>query len=82
MRSMRIKQKLGILNAHYLEIIDQSYLHAGHMDADSSETHFYIKISADILKGKPRIKQHTLINKLLDDEFNNGLHALSIKVEI
>ncbi|WP_316354387.1 BolA family protein [Candidatus Trichorickettsia mobilis] len=81
-RSERIKQKLAALKPHYLEIIDQTSLHVGHAEhADgSAETHFSIKISADILKEKTRLEQHSIINKLLDDEFSNGLHALSIKI--
>ncbi|WPY01077.1 BolA family transcriptional regulator [Candidatus Trichorickettsia mobilis] len=80
-RSERIKQKLAALKPHHLEIIDQTSLHVGHAEhADDSETHFFIKISADILKEKTRLEQHNIINKLLDDEFNNGLHALSIKI--
>lgn len=79
-REIRIKQKLATLKPHYLEIIDQTYLHTDHINIGTSETHFCIKISADIFADKNRIKQHSIINELLSDEFNTGLHALSIKI--
>lgn len=77
-RYLRIKQVLDALKPHYLEITDQTHLHANH--SKGLETHFEIKISADLLKDKKLLEQHKMINNLLGEEFNNGLHALSIKI--
>ena len=79
-RILRIKQKLMALKPHYLEVIDETPKHAGHLDDDSAETHLVLKISAESLKLLARVKQHQAINDLLADEFESGLHALSIKI--
>jgi BolA protein len=76
-----IKQKLSVLNPHYLKIIDQTSLHASHIPKSSEETHLKIEISAQILDRETTVKQHRLINKILEDEFKSGLHALSIVVK-
>ncbi|HJD56372.1 MAG TPA: BolA family transcriptional regulator [Rickettsia endosymbiont of Pyrocoelia pectoralis] len=77
-RIERIKEKLSVLKPHFCEIIDESYKHANHYDGTHS--HIKIQISAQILQGKSLITNHRTINKLLADEFENGLHALSIEV--
>ncbi|RTK93652.1 MAG: BolA family transcriptional regulator [Rickettsiales bacterium] len=76
-----IQQKLSVLNPHILEIIDQSANHVGHFDNhNNGESHFLLKIKADQLNILKSIEQHRLINDLLKDEFNKGLHALSIVI--
>ncbi|MGC0371559.1 MAG: hypothetical protein DGJ47_000248 [Rickettsiaceae bacterium] len=79
-RINRIKDKLAALNPHKLKIIDQSKQHAGHAGNphDLGETHFTIQISSESLNGKSKVQQHRIINDLLREEFNSGLHALSI----
>jgi len=79
----RIYQKLkNNLTISTLEIINQSSIHAGHVEnSGSGETHFKIIISAKELEGKSRIVAHRLINDLLKSEFiKNGLHSLTIKI--
>lgn len=76
-----IQQKLSVLNPHILEIIDQSANHIGHFDNHSDgESHFLLKIKADKLNILKPIEQHRLIKDLLKEEFDKGLHALSITV--
>ena len=79
-RQDRIKQKLDVLKPHYLEIIDESNLHADHA-AFGKETHFSVKIAAAFLAEMNLVAKHKIINKLLDDEFKSGLHALSIMIK-
>jgi len=69
------------LQPSFLEVKNNSHLHAGHLGDDGSgETHFAIKISADDLNDLSAIQAHRKINSLLKDEFGKGLHALEIKV--
>lgn len=77
-----IEQKLTVLNPHKINVIDNSTVHAGHSgNPDGSDgTHFAIEISSNELNGLSRVEQHRKINKLLEEEFNTGLHALTIKV--
>ena len=81
-RKQRINKILSKkFNDFLLEIIDNSNLHKGHNNfTGNDETH--IKI---ILKKKNkipinRLNIHRIINKLLEDEFNSGLHSLEIKI--
>ena len=78
-----IETKLSVLNPHFLKITDQSHLHAGHVGNPdgNQESHFAVEISSDALRGISLIKQHRLINNLLKEEFDSGLHALSIKIK-
>ena len=80
----RITKKLSDnLTIISLEIIDKSHLHIGHFghNENNKETHFEVIISAQELKNKKLIAAHKIIKKLLKDEFENGLHSLSIKLK-
>jgi len=70
------------LNPQFLEVKNNSHLHAGHAgDNGTGETHFAITIKSAKLSKSSKIKAHRKINQLLKDEFKNGLHALEIKVQ-
>ena len=54
----------------FLEIIDESHLHAGHnAEAKLGGTHLRIAIASIQFAGVLRVKQHQLINKVLKEEF-------------
>lgn len=80
----KIREKIiKELQPNFLQIENKSYLHAGHKGIEgnnSSETHFMVKISSPLLLGLTKIKAHQKINKALKQEFENGLHALEIKI--
>lgn len=76
-----IRQKLETsLNPVVLEVEDVSYQHAGHagVQRGASETHFNLKIVSPMFEGKTLVKRHRLVYELLQEELQNGLHALSI----
>ncbi|GAA0151891.1 hypothetical protein LIER_10512 [Lithospermum erythrorhizon] len=80
-RGTRIKERLEVeLRPVELVVEDISYQHAGHAGARGSdgETHFNVKVVSDEFEGKSLVKRHRLIYGLLQDELENGLHALSI----
>ncbi|KAK4343956.1 hypothetical protein RND71_037050 [Anisodus tanguticus] len=80
-RGMRIKEKLEKeLRPVELEVEDISYQHAGHAGVRGSdgETHFNLKVVSEEFEGKSLVKRHRMIYNLLQDELQNGLHALSI----
>lgn len=80
-REERIKEKLSALKPQKLKITNNSELHIGHSGHDGSgESHFELEIKSQMLEGLPRAQQHRKLNKLLQDEFDSGLHALSIKI--
>ncbi|MCM8534403.1 MAG: BolA family transcriptional regulator [Lentisphaeraceae bacterium] len=62
-----------------LEIIDESHLHAGHMGAvEGVSTHFRVKIVSEKFEGVPKIKQHKLVYKALEEQLNGDVHALAL----
>ena len=68
------------LNPNFLKIFDDSKSHAGHMESsEKGESHYNIEIESENLKGKSRIERERVIYKLLEKEFQTGLHALSIR---
>lgn len=79
-RTQRIIEKLtSALYPTRLEVKDISHLHAGHAGA-GDETHFVITVASAMFVGKSRVQQHQMVNTLLAEEFNNGLHALSLHI--
>ncbi len=81
-REQKIKEILQKnLNPQMLEVLNFSHLHKGHMGDDgSSQTHFKITIKSEQLQALNRMQAHQVINRLLADEFKQGLHALEIKI--
>ncbi|MBX9702737.1 MAG: BolA family transcriptional regulator, partial [Silvanigrellaceae bacterium] len=69
----------AILSSHLqcksLDVLDESHSH--HVPA-GAETHFKVIMAAEEFKTLSRLERHRLINKLLRDEFDQGLHALSL----
>lgn len=78
----RIKEALNkSLKIEFLEVINNSHLHAGHLGDDGSgQTHFLINIKSEDFNDLSKIQAHRKINNLLESEFKNGLHALQIKI--
>ncbi len=76
-----IKDKLSVLKPQSLQITNDSHLHQGHSSSpNNGQSHFTLKIKADSISDKKLIEQHQIIKTLLKNEFNAGLHALSIKI--
>ena len=64
-----------------LEIIDNSNFHKGHNNfTGSGETHIKIILTTKDNSTFNRLNIHRIINSLLKDEFNSGLHSLEIKI--
>ena len=65
-----------------LEVIDESYQHAGHTGwQPGGETHFRVKLVAAAFSGLSRVDRHRTINGLLADELKAGVHALAIEAK-
>lgn len=65
-----------------LEVIDESYQHAGHVGADGTGfgTHFRVRIAAPAFAGRPRVARHRLVYDALRDFIDQGVHAIAIEV--
>ena len=67
----------------HLEVLDESYLHAGHVGANDTGfgTHFRVRIASPLFAGKSRVARHRLVYDSLQDFIDQGLHALAIEAE-
>ena len=86
--AQRITQALQrALSPTSLEVIDESYKHAGHAHVVSRAgtagsvggTHFQIKVVSPAFAGKSRIERHRAVNEALAPEMGvDGVHAIAI----
>lgn len=82
-----IQQKL--IEAYEPELIrisNDSSKHAHHapmraVGGGTGETHFAVAIVSEAFKGKTPIARHRMVNSLLKEEFDQGLHALSLRLK-
>jgi BolA protein len=78
----RIKKKLREnFLPDYLEVIDESDLHAGHSGAlPGGETHFRVKMQSKSFTGKSRVESQRNVYKILQSELEERVHALALEL--
>jgi len=65
-----------------VSVVDDSARHAGHAGAQpGGETHYRVRIVSDAFAGLSRLARQRLVNELLSQEFQTGLHALSLDLK-
>ena len=65
-----------------LEIKDDSAKHAGHAGArPEGETHYSVRITSAAFEGLSRVQIQRAVMLALQQEFDSGLHALSLKAK-
>jgi BolA family transcriptional regulator, general stress-responsive regulator len=76
----RLRQRL---QPSRLEVIDESYQHAGHAGANASGmgTHFRVRIASPLFTNCSRVARHRLVYDALLDFIDQGLHALAIEAD-
>lgn len=81
-RRARIAQELGThLAPSYLKLVDNSKQHHLHrQNPGGEETHIALFITSDALTDLSRVQAHRTVQKLLQAEFDAGLHSLTIEV--
>lgn len=80
---LKIKEKLINFdpNNKYLEIIDQSAMHSEHLETNKQVTHLKIIMVSEKFSGASRVERSKMIHGLLKDDFDEGLHALSLDLK-
>lgn len=63
------------LNTSVLEVENESHMHSV---PANSETHFRVVLVSKDFDGKNLLARHRLVNKLLKEELDNGVHALAM----
>eukprot|EP00397_Hematodinium_sp_SG-2012_P062686 GEMP01085100.1.p1 GENE.GEMP01085100.1~~GEMP01085100.1.p1 ORF type:complete len:103 (+),score=17.12 GEMP01085100.1:58-366(+) len=78
-----IRKKLAdALKPTHVEIVDESHKHRGHAgvkDVQQPETHFRVEVCSAVFEGVSRVERQRKVYTLLEDEFAQGLHALTLK---
>jgi BolA family transcriptional regulator, general stress-responsive regulator len=77
--TQRLQERLSPV---FLDVLDESAAHAGHVGADDSGmgTHFRVRIESPVFTGKSRVARHRLVYDALQEYMDLGLHALAIEV--
>lgn len=74
------KKLVAAFAPDHLEVVDESYLHAGHAGArPEGETHFRVIIIAAGFEGLSRLERQRRVMDVLSDELNGLVHALAIR---
>jgi len=78
----QLKEKLSReLDAEHVEIIDDSWQHAGHQEArvGVEATHLTITVVSPRFEGVTLMDQHRMVHEVLKDARDQHLHALQLK---
>ena len=79
-REERLRQRLIARFAPVqLSIEDESRLHAGHAGAAGGQSHFRVRIVAEVFRGLTPVARHRLVYGAVDDMLKSDIHALAIE---
>ena len=81
----QVSEKLRqALEANTVEIIDDSWKHAGHAGnrgPHTDGTHLQVRIVSQKFAGLSLLDQHRLVHQILKPEMDTRIHALTLKLE-
>ena len=79
-RVERIRLALqAAFSPQFLDVEDQSHLHAGHAGAATGRGHFHVRIVAEAFDGLPLIRRHRAVYAAVGDLMQTDIHALSME---
>ncbi len=80
-RRQHIENKLSSeLKPVFIEVVDESHLHAGHEGAKSGGGHFRATIVSPEFEGLRSVAAQRLVFKILREEMTGMIHALSLEL--
>jgi len=68
----KLRQELEPL---HLEVLNESHMHNV---PEGSESHFKVYVVSPAFEGQKRLNRQRTINRVLNEELTNGVHALSM----
>jgi BolA family transcriptional regulator, general stress-responsive regulator len=77
-----LRERLQTLAPTFLDLEDESHLHAGHAGNTGGASHFRVYIEAPCFEGHRTVAQHRLVYDLLSDLIPFPIHALALKTSI
>ena len=63
------------LKPMHLEVIDESHMHSV---PEGAQSHFKVVVVSETFSGQGLVARHRMVNALLREQFNQGLHALAL----
>ena len=69
-----IRDKLAPLSPTYIEVINESHMHAG----PAVDSHFKLVVVSEQFSGLRAVQRHQTVYKLLSDELAGPVHALAL----
>lgn len=77
-RDRLVSRLESALSPAYLEVVDDSHLHAGHAGAADGRGHFTVVIASSRFAGLRTLQRHRLVYDAVGDMMVTDVHALSI----
>jgi BolA protein len=78
---MEMQLRTRFAPIHFV-LTDESALHAGHAGArPGGETHYRLAMAADAFEGFSRLERQRQVYQALREEFDTGLHALTLDLK-
>ena len=74
-QSIQTKIAAALAPSH-LEVVNESHMHSV---PPGSESHFRVVVVSDRFEGLPLVRRHQTVNRILERELEDGLHALSMQ---
>lgn len=68
------------LSPSFLEVIDESAAHRGHVGSQNGAGHYLVRITAPAFTSKKLLESHRMIYAALDDMMHSEIHALKIQI--
>lgn len=78
----QIRNHLAALAPAYIDIIDDSALHAGHVGARNGGGHYRLTITSKAFAGLKTMQRHRLVYDALGPLMRQEIHALSIDARV
>lgn len=79
-----IRAKLEVaLTPSALDVVDDSESHRGHGGyQEGGESHYNLRIRAEVFEGKSRIARHRMVHAALGPELIGRIHALALDLDV
>ena len=82
-RTQRIETRLREgLEAVFVEVLDESHLHAGHAGAQSGRGHFRVTVVSPRFRGLSPVQAQRLVFEVLQEEMDSFVHALAMRTVV
>ena len=66
-----------------LDVVDDSESHRGHGGyQEGGESHYNLRIRAEVFAGKSRIARHRMVHAALGPELIGRIHALALDLDV